>query len=811
MRSDIQKEINVYRGAFSLESVLPRRVRSVLLIVLLILALLFGIVSALQRATFITILPDVSLADAAFLILLGAWLFLALLSAYSNSYYFRGMSFILDEGGLSKKTLVLSYESARVLSKGKADITSAFLKSSRGKEIVERCGVSSESIIKFLNTRKISVPHESVGLPEGGIVTLKNVSDAVFDKDKEFSQFLFESGITEDIYKGASAWVVRSARSIKQRRRWWSRDNLGRIPGVGADWSYGGAYALAKYSKDLSKRESAPDLPENLSHVAEAVLQLETILIRAREANAIIIGEEGVGKMEVINTLSKKIREGEALPPLAHRHVTVLDTDAFVAAHGEKAEFEKEFIKVLKEASKAGNVVLVIENLGSFLSSASALGSDLANIMDPYLSSSDLQVVATSDPGSFHRQIESQPQFMKRFEEVQIVTPGVEGTVRVLTDVVPEYEKKGKVLFTYQSLLAIADSADRYITYGVMPDKAVDLLIEMVPVAESKGVRVVGKELVSEYVEQKTGVPGGAVDEEEKEKLLNLENILHKRIIGQNAAVDAISSVMRRTRAGIQDPKKPLGSFLFLGPTGVGKTETAKALAGAFFESEERIMRFDMSEYNTGDALDRLIGSFESGKPGALASMLKEKPYGVLLLDEFEKTTDDVIHLFLQVLDEGFFSDAQGKKVSARNVIIIATSNAGSDLIWELTKEGKDVVSAKEEIVDTIIKRGVYTPELLNRFNAVIVFHPLEKEHLRKIAGLMLERLASRIRKKGYELVPNDTLVDLLVSEGYNPQFGARQMQRVLQERIEEKVAEKIIAGSLKPGAKIEFSSSDFA
>lgn len=292
---------------------------------------------------------------------------------------------------------------------------------------------------------------------------------------------------------------------------------------------------------------------------------------------------------------------------------------------------------------------------------------------------------------------------------------------------------------------------------------------------------------------------------------MHLEDVLHKRIVGQDEAISAISSAVRRARSGIANPSRPLGSFLFLGPTGVGKTETTKALAEVFFGRDANIMRLDMSEYSSSDATSKLIGSLESKQEGVLSSLLREHQYGVLLLDEFEKTTQEVMNLFLQILDEGFFSDMSGKKVNARNLIIIATSNAGSDLIWEAVKAGNDLSQSKEAIIDSIVKAGIFKPELLNRFDGVIVFHPLTDVDLKKVAELMLQRLHDRLAERGINLAVDDTLINFVVRYGTDPKFGARPMNRAIQEKVEQVVAEKIIRGDIPTGSPIHVNENDLA
>jgi ATP-dependent Clp protease ATP-binding subunit ClpA len=313
---------------------------------------------------------------------------------------------------------------------------------------------------------------------------------------------------------------------------------------------------------------------------------------------------------------------------------------------------------------------------------------------------------------------------------------------------------------------------------------------------------------VYSFVSQKTGVPAGPIQDTERDLLLHLEDKLHQRVVGQRAAITAIAKTMRRARTGIQASDKPMGSFLFLGPTGVGKTETAKALATVFFGGEHTLQRIDMSEYSSPDSLTKLIGDANSS--GTLPTILREHPYCVLLLDEFEKASQAVHDVFLQILDEGICTDGRGQTVNARNTIIIATSNAGSQLIIDTVKSRQTLEHLNQRIIDKIIADGVFRPELINRFSSTIIFEPLTIEEQGQVASMMLQELSTRIKQKGYHLVVGEELLQLLVEKGYHPEFGARPMQRVLQDMIEEKVAQKIIAGAVKKGDTISITKADF-
>ena len=475
----------------------------------------------------------------------------------------------------------------------------------------------------------------------------------------------------------------------------------------------------------------------------------------------------------------------------------------------EKKKFEFEFIKLLDESATAGNVIMVIEDLPGFIESASRIGSNAVSLLSPYLDSPVIQFICFSSPTPFHQAIEPDETLITKFEVMILKEGEALDIIQTLQDEASSVESQYGIMISQPTLSVIAESADRYVTEGVMPDKAIDLLHELAAKFGQQGKKYLVRADVLEFVKAKTGIPTGTVSSAEQDKLVRLEEYLHQRVIGQDEAVKAIANAMRRARAGVTNPNRPIGSFLFMGPTGVGKTETTKALAQTFFGDDNRILRLDMSEYKAEDALPKLIGSVGANTPRGLTSMLREKPYGVLLLDEFEKTTKDVMDLFLQVLDEGMFSDMRGKKVNARNMIIIATSNAGSDLIWDYVKRGENLAEKKNEVIETIVKEGIFKPELLNRFDGVILFEPIDSARLREIAKLMLERFRGRIRTRGIDLEITEDLVNFLMQFGSDPKFGARPMNRAIQDTVEQKIADKIIQGAIKPGEKIVLTAED--
>ncbi len=813
----LKKEAEAYRGALESEGLISgghlHTAERIFRACATVAGLLWGGLLLFERvpyllATFpevaIRTAPSISLVSSVFLLLLGCWLVLALWYGFFASYYFSDIESVLPEIGM--RQVKLRFEVARIVSGKYGEPTLDFFGSRFGGAILLRLGLSSKEAVSFLESR--TVPSQAFEIPEieGEPVSLADFAMGLTLYDEGLRSFLTSKKIEVTDFIGASAWVARTEESYKEYLRWWSKDALGRIPGLGKDWAYGEIPHLERYATLMTRHPSFATTSMGSFGKKEAE-EIERILSRGRESNVLMVGEEGVPKLAPLARLARHISAGTILPQLEHKLIFVLDGALFVSAMKEKVAFETELQKLLRESAKAGNIILVIDNFEKLFQEAKALGSDVLALLDPFLTSPNIQIVALAEIGAFHQTLESNPKVRERFERVLLEGAGVAGSIPVLEDEALRTETTEGVRFTYPALRALAESAERYFFEGVMPDKAVDLLSELVPKMKSGGKKVVVREDVLELVSQKTGIAVSEAKGEERTKLLKLEEVLHERIVGQDEAVKAISGALRRARSGISSPNRPMGSFLFLGPTGVGKTETTKALAQVFFGDEKNIVRLDMSEYEGDDALSRLIGTFESGKAGVLASLLREHPYGVLLLDEFEKTNKEVHDLFLQILDEGFFTDVTGKRVNARNLIIIATSNAASDVIWNMKNEiggkGKDIVLTE------IINRAIFKPELLNRFDGVVLFRSLTASDLKTIAKFQLQKLGKRLKEKGLDLIITDPLLDFLVSVGQDPKFGARPMNRAIQEKVEQVIADKMLRGELQAGSKVELTGDD--
>ncbi len=736
-------------------------------------------------------------------IIFSAWLVFFAVLCFYYSYYYKSMPI----GAKVKPKM--SFELARILYQSQdSDLLLGFFESDEGYKVMIRTGITFADAKDFILKRKIFIKGQDIVLPDGEYVTASDYAVAIFDVDKDFSQFLFAHGIQKKDFIAIIDWVMEREIGKRAKERWWIKERLGRIEGLGKDWSYGQIYDLKKYSRPIADEEGEEYEVHDIFGSKE-IKELEAALVRARNANVLIVGDDKAGNLNIVSRFNSMISDGTAMIPLQHKRLISLDTDMISSTSKTKSDFEALFLSLLIEAENAGNVILVFEDFPSLIGSAEVLGSQISSLMDPFLASANLQIIALSDAERFHEKIERNPDLMERFEKVQVEQVDELNTIRILENELIPIELRTNVVFTYPSLVAIAESAERYFPNGIMPDQAINLLFEITPKIISMRKNIVGKDEILELVKVKTGIPMGEVTGDERGRLLNLETILHQKIIGQDEAVVAISNAVRRARSGINNPNRPMASFLFLGPTGVGKTETTKALGEVFFGNNTEILRLDMSEYSAADSVPKLIGSFEGGKTGVLSTMLREHPYGVLLLDEFEKTTPEVMNLFLQILDEGFFSDMSGKHVNARNLLIVATSNAGSDLIWESVKQGNNLSEAKDSIVDAVIKAHIFKPELLNRFDGVIVFHPLSAEYLDKIARLQLERLKKRLAERGINLVINDELVKYLMTFGVDPKFGARPMNRAIQDKIEQVIAEKMIRGDIKPGGEVALSGTD--
>lgn len=831
---------NKFFASIALESYFPRLQRrfasTILMIGIWIFLTLFFYIWIQSQLSFLKILPVLPIAASRFggiiMILLGLRISIFVINRFLSSTTFdkRG------EAASANIAQRLNYFAATiwfygVYTKGSAS-SLQFLSSLPQSEVsintLLRLGISVEEFGDFLAQYQHETPvmfdHSAelfASLPPASPdhqrgeqdrdITAGDLLAIVFNHDPVFREFIISKQADEESLASTARWIERQITREDEENRWWSHELLGRIQGLAKTWAYGPVFTLMQFAARVSD-DTALMAPIVMTGRENEIKLLEQALLTQENANVIIVGEPGAGKETLILGLTQMILQGKIFPELESKRVFQLSGPSLVATGKTKGNIEAILINILNEAVRAGDIILVIDQFPEFVQSLDSIGVISAQILQPYFASNALHIIAMADVTPFRKVIESNAAIMAHFQKIEVLQPDEKELMPILQEIAPAIETlaRGNVLLTYPALKKIAEAGVRYLVEGALPERAITLMQELVNYASSRHVTLIGPELVAEYIGKKTKIPLGAITKEEQEKLLNLEDRLHDHVINQTEAINAIANTIRRARAGIGEPKRPIGSFLFLGPTGVGKTETAKALATVYFGKEDAMIRFDMTEYQTEGSIERLIGSFEKNEPGILASRLRSSPYGTLLLDEFEKADKKVVDLFLQILDEGFFSDAFGEQVNMRNTIIIATSNAGAQMIWHLVEDNIDPSTKKSAIIAEIQQEGKFKPELLNRFDAIIIFQPLSQEHLHHVARLMLKKLEGRLKEQqNITFVTTDELVEETVRLGYDPTFGARPMRRFIQDKIEKVIAEKIIKGELIRGGSIAIGAKD--
>jgi ATP-dependent Clp protease ATP-binding subunit ClpC len=740
-----------------------------------------------------------------FLMLLSVTFVFSALEALHRSYYFTGLSTILNQTR-DDRLVPISWEVATIIDETRDDITGDFITSNYGQEILYRAGINEKMFAAFEANRTPNLTPDAFVVERDKGIVLASYVKSIYKHDEAFRTFLAKNNIHEDHLLEAARWVTDIERKERQKRRWWSKDMLGRMPGLGKTWEYGSTFYLEKFGHDLVDDHIWPSAVMSRREEDDEVEAVEEILSRGRQSNVLLLSNDVVSARRRVAQLYYKIRGGHTLPVLDSRRIFFIDIESIVIAYGEKSAFENAVRATFNQAVEAGNAMIYLEHISSTIESAKVIGVDIVDVISPYLESPEIQIVIGELNDSFEKRLSRDSRITQAFDVVQMMDVSSDGVFQLLKQRARTIEKQTGIVFTVPAIMRIGDLADRYFPTGVMPDKAFDLLEELVPMLALNGLKQVLKTDVEHLVTKKTHVPTGEPEKEERETLMHLEDALHKRVIAQDSAVDAIARALRRARSGVGNPKKPMGTFLFLGPTGVGKTETAKALAEILFNDEEAMSRLDMSEFQTPDSLGELIGVPGSEAEGRLETLVRKRQYGVLLLDEFEKSFTGIHDLFLQILDEGRYTTAAGKPVNLRNLVIIATSNAGADLIWQWEQEGKDASKQKDALIDHMVSAGLYRPEFLNRFDDIIIFHALKAHHVKEIAKLHLKSFAKRVfAEKNINVEITDDLISYVAEKGYDPKFGGRPLTRAIQEEVEQRIADEVLAGNLKAGDTYHF------
>ena len=641
--------------------------------------------------------------------------------------------------------------------------------------------------------------------------------------------------------------------------------------------SYNQTPTLNQFGGDLTKRAREGKLDPVIGRKKEIERVIE-ILSRRTKNNPCLIGEPGVGKTAVVEGLAEKIVAEDVPQMLKNKRVVSLDIASMVAGAKYRGDFEERIKKCLEEVKKAGDVILFIDEVHTIVGAGSAEGAvDAANILKPLLARGEVQVIGATTLNEYRKYIEKDSALERRFSPVTVGEPSQEETVEILKGIRDKYEAHHNVKITDEAIKASVELSTRYINDRFLPDKAIDLIDEAASKVKmrtytepdslkklsdkiaqldkekedairsqdfekaasirdkekaakeklakekekwesknTKSITTLTEEDIAEVVSSWTGVPVQKLTQSENEKLKNLEETLHKRVIGQNEAVEAVAKAIRRGRVGLKDPNRPIGSFLFLGPTGVGKTELSKALAESLFGNEDAMIRIDMSEYMEPHSVAKLIGSppgyvgFDEG--GQLTEKIRRKPYSVILFDEIEKAHPDVMNMLLQILDDGRLTDSQGRMVNFKNTVIIMTSNIGARLITDKNTLGftttnnqkeetqKEYEAIKKDVMGELKKE--FRPEFINRIDEIIVFHKLNEEDIKQIIDIMLSQVTKRLQEQNMELTIDDSVKELIAKKGIDVNYGARPLKRAIQNLLEDKIAEAILDGKIKPHQK---------
>jgi ATP-dependent Clp protease ATP-binding subunit ClpC len=651
-------------------------------------------------------------------------------------------------------------------------------------------------------------------------------------------------------------------------------EKLLRGEAVGSDVQSIPTPALDAFSRDLTRAAERDELDPVIGRSTE-IERIVQILIRRTKNNPVLIGEPGVGKSAIAEGLAQRVVNGTIPHLLRGKRLVSLDIASMIAGSKYRGEFEERFKNAIADIKKAGNIILFIDEMHTLIGAGNAEGSlDASNMIKPALARGEIQCIGATTIDEYRKHIEKDAALERRFQPVTVGEPTKDEAIQIIFGLRDKYEAHHKVRITDEAVRAAVTLADRYISDRFLPDKAIDLMDEAASRARIKSytpppdlkemeakietieqekqeaishqdfekaaklrdevnrarmemdarqdqwehgmeavTEQVGEEEIAQIVAAWTGIPVARLTEDESARLLRLEDELHKRLVSQDEAVTAVSRAIRRARAGLKDPKRPIGSFLFLGPTGVGKTELCRALGAALFGDEAALVRLDMSEYMEKHTVSRMIGSppgyIGHDEGGQLTEAVRRKPYCVILLDEVEKAHPDVFNILLQILEDGRLTDSKGRVVSFKNTVVVMTSNIGAHEIARAKRMGfgdeggaMDYETMKASVTAEV--KRFFRPEFLNRLDEMIVFHALDMGQIRRIAELMLEQVGARLKDRGVELTFTGEAVELLCEQGYDPAFGARPLRRTIQRMVEDALSEELLAGRMKLGSSLE-------
>ena len=616
---------------------------------------------------------------------------------------------------------------------------------------------------------------------------------------------LMEFNITDADLEGLKLWQQNEVLKKNYQESWQTLSQLKPKGDINRSFTSRATPTLDLYGEDLTKMFASNDFELSIGREAE-MRELVRILQKPENSNVLLIGDPGTGKTRFLNHLANKMVVEDMPKSLQDYRLIKLDLNKVFNQASGADQFKILIEKLFRDVQISGNIILILEEITFILNVREEAKSEIANTLITLIKNSQIKIIATTNRNNFNKFVKPNKALESLFEIVNFPEPSRIATVQILLDEASELEKRYGIVIQVNVVKRIVEFSPRIDSDRALPDKAINILQEGIILAQSKGLKFLNESVIDELLSSKTGVKVGAISESEVDKLKKLEEEMHQRVVGQEVAVKSIAMAVRRSRSGLNSTNRPAASFLFFGPTGVGKTEAAKTLADVYFGNEGLLIRVDMSEYQEEDNLKRLIGYMdEKGnyQGGFLTEKVRARPFSLVLLDEIDKANKKVLDLFLQVLDEGFLTDGMGRKTDFKNTIIIMTSNAGSSEIAKATSAGEDYKSIYEKGYEAL--REFFRIEFLNRFDKIIMFKSLTLIEIEQIVEIMLQALRSKLLTKGISMVWDSKTLEELAQLGYNPVFGARELRRVIQEAVEDQVAQGITEGVVRAGDDIIF------
>jgi len=705
----------------------------------------------------------------------------------------------------SKNNMIFSftYEAKKFVSKQNIDVYKIVGKMVKNKKIIillKKVEVYNTNFInqlrnnQIINTNDIIKKSYEIASTQGSkYVEIEHVFLSILKNLNQINNIFLNYNTNFEMFEKTIKWLLNKRQENRELFFWQDDFNLPPAGGIGRGMTGRVTPILDLISEDYTKMVTKGYIRKSIERIKEVENIAE--ILSSNQANVLIIGEAGSGKTTIVKGIAFEIIKGTSYPSLNNKRIVSLNIGKLLTGTKTTGEVATKITLAFEEIKASKDIILFVDEIHELVKGDNELLSSVYSILEPYIGTSNVQFIGSTTVKDYRKYIEQIPSFARLFNIVEISEASVEQTIRILEDRSLEFEKKFNVFITYPAIENSVTLSTKLIHQRVLPDKAILVL----GTACSKNQNcVIDTNLIKKELAEYTKIPIANLTQDETEKILNLEKNLKSQVIGQDLALTKISEALKRARAGIRNENKPIASFLFVGTTGVGKTQTAKALALNYFGDIKNMIRLDMSEYQQIDSINRLLGSSDGINPGYITDQVRSKPFALILLDEIEKAHQNIILTFLQVLDDGRLTDNTGVTADFTNTIIIATSNVGTSQIQQVSREGGNYEEMQEKALIEV--RNKYAPEFLNRFTDIIVFHPLSTDNLRDITKIELKKIEQMALNKGIKVSFKKELIDEIIRKGYNPEYGARPLNREIENSVEIYLAQKILEGKIHPG-----------